>query len=332
MDPIEPDPETEDDFEPEASIERRIEVLTIPPNVQGERADKILARMLADVSREKLAASFEAGEVLRGGMPLKKRSPVSAGEVVDVVLPEPVEVAVEPVEMPLELLYEDEHLVAVNKPAGLVVHPGNGVTGPTLVHGLLHRLGGTLASAGGELRPGIVHRLDRDTTGVILAAKTDLAFHALQKLFAERVVKKHYLALVRGAPDREAGEVREPIGRHPTHRTRMTVRPDGRESHTGWNVEERFAGGKFALIRCALHTGRTHQIRVHLSHLGHPILGDPTYGYRPKKGDPMAFEQVLLHSADTELLHPITHKTLQLHAPPPAAFCEALAALRSWCS
>lgn len=316
----------EEDLPAEEPGEGRIVVITIPPGVDGERADKILSRQLADVSREKLASSFDRAGVVREGLVLKKRTPVFAGEVVTVTLPEPMAITVEPVAMPLELLYEDSHFVAVNKPVGLVVHPGNGVTGPTLVHGLLHRLQGALAPAGGSLRPGIVHRLDRDTTGVILVAKTDEAFHALQRAFANRTVQKEYVALVRGEPGTDSGEIREPIGRHSTHRTRMTVRPDGRDAHTSWRKEERFRG--FTLLRCGLHTGRTHQIRVHLSHLGHPIVGDPTYGYRSRRGDAISSTCVLLHSAHTELSHPVTGDPVKLTAPLPTHFSEVLRRLR----
>ncbi len=305
-------------------------IVEVSADVQAERADKVLARQLAGWSREKLGVSFERGDVRRAGLPLSKRSPVSTGDVLEVRLPEVAVAAVSPVEMPLELLYEDAFLAVVNKPAGLVVHPGNGVTGPTLVHGLLHRLQGALAPAGGTLRPGIVHRLDRDTTGVILVAKQDVAFYRLQAAFAERSVIKEYVALVRGSPALDAGECREPIGRDERVRTRMAVRPDGRPSHTGWRVLERLDG--FTLIGCLLHTGRTHQIRVHLSHLGHPILGDTTYGFRPFVHDPLSvakLSQVLLHSQRTRLAHPLTAEPLDFTAPLPAQFSEILTGLRA---
>lgn len=304
---------------------------TVPPELGGQRADKVLATACAQFSRERLQELFAQEQVFLGAAgtkPLAKKTRLNAGDTLIFTLPQELETSVRPVAMALEILYEDEALVAVNKPVGLVVHPGAGVADQaTLVHGMLAHCEGRLALAGGEQRPGIVHRLDRDTSGIIVLAKTDAAYYQLVKAFAERHTRKVYWALVRRAPAQDSGTIRLPIGRHPVQRHKMAVREDGRSAHTDWQVLERFSGG-YALVQCRIHTGRTHQIRVHLSQMGCPIWGDATYGYRPlNKAEPLT-SQFLLHARELELPHPLSGEPLQLLAEPSAYFAEKLAWLR----
>lgn len=300
---------------------------TAPPEAEGQRADKALAGALADWSRERLQVLFDAGEVMLNGRPAAKRARLASGDVLSVVLPPPEPSGVEPMAVPLPVLHEDEWLVAVDKPAGMVTHPGAGVVPPTLCHALLHHTGGRLARAGGEERPGVVHRLDKDTTGVIVFAKTDEAYYALVRAFAERQTRKEYFALVAGNPDLDAGSLREPIERDLRRRTCMAVRPDGKPAHTDWRVEERL-DGRHCLVHCQIHTGRTHQIRVHLSHAGMPLLGDRTYGYRPRDGETWP-PRVFLHAGRLELPHPGSGETLALQALLPDDFCAWRERLRS---
>jgi len=306
--------------------EDAVEVI-IRAEEDGERADKAVARLFPDISRQRLKATFEAGQVWRAGQTLGRRQRVAAGETIALVPPKEKCVRITPQAMPLDVLYEDAALIAVNKATGLVVHPGNGVAGVTLVEGILHHTGGKLASAGGEERPGVVHRLDRDTSGVILFAKTDMAYYALVRAFAERNLVKEYRALVVGSPPRRAGSIEKPIGRHPVNRVKMAVRPEGRPAHTDWEVLECF-GTRYALLRCRIHTGRTHQIRVHLSDMGTPIWGDTTYGYRRlrlERGVPPHF---LLHAERLVFPHPDDGRKVELKAPLGPAFEASLGFLR----
>lgn len=306
--------------------ENTIEVI-IRDADDGARADKALAKLFPDLSRERLKESFDARQVWRDGELLTRRNKVCAGDRILLVLPEEKSTRVEAVAMKLQVLYEDEALVVVNKAPGIVVHPGNGVHGPTLVHGLLHHTDGQLAKAAGEERPGVVHRLDRDTSGIIVFAKTDSAYYAMVKAFSERNLTKEYLAIVAGAPGAHAGSVKKPIGRHPVNRVKMAIREDGRFAHTDWQVLERF-GDMYSLLRCRIHTGRTHQIRVHLSDLGAPILGDTVYGYRPRRGEPVVPAHFLLHAEHLIFPHPDDERPIELRAPVSKAFDQSLCHIR----
>jgi len=301
--------------------------ITLPAGAGGGRADKALADALPDWSRERLKHLFDDGRVLLNGTIAARRTPVSAGDVFAVQLPPPKSTEVEPLAIPLEILFEDEHVVAVNKPADLVTHPGAGVTPPTLCHALLHHTGGKLARAGGEERPGVVHRLDRPTTGVIVFAKTDEAYYQLVKAFAARLTHKEYTAIVKGVPALDAGSIREPIERDHYHRTRMCVRSDGKSAHTDWRVVERL-NARHAWVHCRIHTGRTHQIRVHLSHLGMPLLGDSTYGYRADQGEKKE-PRLFLHASFLGVPHPITGERLEIRAPRTEMFDQKLDELRN---
>lgn len=308
--------------------ERLIEY-EVPVTVQGERADKVFAASFEDVSRARLQRAFEAGQVTFDGVVIDKRFKLSGPGLLRATLLE-VDVAGGPkaVPIPLDIIYEDASIVVVNKAAGMITHPGSGTGEDTLVHALLHHTGGQLSSVGAPDRPGIVHRLDKETTGLIVVAKTDLAHHRLAVAFSERSTYKRYAALVLGAPRIESGTCREPIGRHPVHRTRMAVQAGGRSAHTDWRVEEVF-GTQAARVACVIHTGRTHQIRVHMSHGKHPLLGDTVYGFKANRLPEVTVPRVMLHAAELRLPHPETGKDLSLQAPLPADFESTQAALRA---
>lgn len=301
------------------------EILTVPAECDGLRADKALAEMLPQTSRSRLQKLIDAGAVTLGGKILSRKTPVAAGAQIAVAFPPEEPTALVPADIPLEILFEDEHVVAVNKAPGIVTHPGAGTADDTLVHALLHRT--ALAPAGGEARPGVVHRLDKETSGVIIFAKTDAAYYALIEKFAARDLDKQYLALTDGAPDLLAGVIRAPIARHPTNRVKMCVSDKGKPARTDWFVEEKF-GNAAALVRCVLHTGRTHQIRVHLASLGHPILGDRTYGKLQARHAGWPIPCVMLHAERLRLAHPITGAELDLHAPLPPDFFNLAEFLR----
>lgn len=300
--------------------------VTVPESGGGKRADRVLADLFPEWSRERLQGCFDAGNVWRDGQLIQKKTRVATGEVLTLVLPVLKPAAANPVAMPLEVLYEDEAVVVVNKESGLVVHPGNGVDEPTLVHGMLHYTGGGLALAGGEERPGVVHRLDRDTSGAIIFAKTDEAYYALTKAFAGRALVKEYLALICGSPKGDSGSIQKAIDRHPVHRVKMAVSPKGRHAHTDWQVLARY-GGRYALLRCRIHTGRTHQIRVHLSDMGCPIWGDTVYGWKPAKGERNPPPRFLLHAWHLIFPHPDGKSRVEVWAKPPEVFSGRLAAL-----
>lgn len=285
----------------------------------GMRADKVLALYLTEFSRAQIQEVFEKEKILIDQKPIKKSYEVQLGDEIQIELPEAKAIAVEPVDLPVEVIYEDEDIVVVNKEAGVVVHPGAGTGSDTLVHRLLYYTQGKLSSMGGELRPGVVHRLDKETSGAIVFAKTNRAYLGLIKAFSNREVDKEYLALVAGGPMLEGGSIREPIDRHPKHRTKMCVREGGRPARTDWKVERRFKDA--SLIRCWLYTGRTHQIRVHLSYcLKCPLIGDVTYGYRLRGNEPLKPERIYLHAEKLGFKHPVTGKALVFEIPLPDDF------------
>ena len=294
------------------------------------RADKALAVGFPDHSRVELQRSFDAGLVLQGGKSIKRSHEVTGGDEISFSIPDAKPSELKAVKIPLDVLYEDKHLLAINKEAGMIVHPGAGTGEDTLVHALLAHCKGQLSGIGGVERPGIVHRLDRETSGVMLVAKNDKAHRGLAEQFSERSLQKEYLALVSGAPALLSGSIKKAIGRNPNHRHKMAVvEPElgGRDAHTDWEVVEKF-GNVAALIRCLIHTGRTHQIRVHLKALGHVLLGDEVYGWksddRLKKQPP----RVMLHAEHLVVAHPVTGKELDLRAPLPKDFKDQLAQLR----
>ena len=312
----------------------RIVELPVPEGVTAGRADKFFAAGCADVSRVRLQRAFAAGQVRFNGQVIDKRFKLTTAGLLRAVLDEPdANAGPVPVEIPLQIVHEDADIVVVNKPAGMVTHPGSGTGEDTLVHALLHHTGGQLSSVGAPERPGIVHRLDKETSGLIIVAKTDLAHHQLAAAFSERRTYKRYTALVCGVPRLAAGSIREPIGRHPTHRTRMAVQANGRDAHTDWSVEARY-NDRAARVSCVIHTGRTHQIRVHMQHLKHPLLGDTTYGFHANRLPGIVVPRVMLHSTELHIQHPVRAQAMQFNAPLPSDFealIQGLAAVDSLC-
>jgi len=313
--------------------------LEVPASCAGERLDRFLAAAQKDLSRSRLQALIREGRVRVGDRPARASQHLRGGERVQVELPEPREVALRPEAIPLAIVHEDAHLLVVDKPAGLVVHPGAGVASGTLVHALLHHAP-AIADVGGAGRPGIVHRLDKQTSGLMVVAKSAAAYRALVEMLRARTVRRRYLAIVWGVPARVNGTVEGAIGRDPRERKRMAVvTRGGKPARTRWRVREPLAGA--ALLEVALDTGRTHQIRVHLAHIGHPVAGDPLYGGRGKVQLSAAAQErslrcaVLealsrqaLHATELEFPHPVTGETMRFTSPPPEDFERALGILR----
>jgi 23S rRNA pseudouridine1911/1915/1917 synthase len=299
---------------------------TVPEGMRSARADKILAAAFPEHSRVALQRALAAGLVSVAGRPIVKDTVVRPGQTISFSLPEAKPTDLKPVGIPLEIVFEDRHLVVVNKPSGMVVHPGVGTGEDTLVHALLAHCAGELSGVGGVERPGIVHRLDRETTGLIVVAKTDAAHRALADQFASRTLTKEYAALVAGSPKAESGMIDRGIARHPVQRHRMTTGEGGRPARTDWKVVERF--GPAAHLTCRIHTGRTHQIRVHLKSIGHSVLGDATYGWKPSPAIP-SVPRVMLHAEHLVVAHPSTGRPLDLRAPLPADFVAMVSLLRA---
>ena len=304
-----------------------LQTYTVPSGIRSLRADKALAIAFPEHSRTALQRAFDAGHVTCRGTVIKRDHSVAGDDVLEFSFPDVVPMEIKGVDIPLDVLFEDKHMLAVNKAAGMVVHPGAATGEDTLVHALLGHCAETLSGIGGVERPGIVHRLDKETTGVIVVAKTDKAHRALADQFATRSLKKFYVALVAGVPQLLSGTINSAIARHPTHRHRMTIGEGGRPARTSWERVETY-GDIAALMRCQIFTGRTHQIRVHLKSLGHPILGDPLYGWKPDPRLPTQPERVMLHAEHLVLTHPITGKELDLRAPLPADFVSMIKVLK----
>jgi 23S rRNA pseudouridine1911/1915/1917 synthase len=296
----------------------------LPAEAAGQRLDAAIARALPEHSRTEIARWIADGRVEVDGRARSKRAAVRGGERVTLRIPPPLPATVEPEDIPLRILYEDAHLLVVDKPPGLTVHPGSGQPTGTLANALVHHIRGLPERLGSD-RPGIVHRLDKDTSGVIVVAKTEVTQRRLSRAFAARRVKKTYLACVHGLPKEDAGTIARRIGRSPVHRTKMTVVEEGgRDAVTHWAVERRLP--RHALLACRPVTGRTHQIRVHLRAIGHPIVGDALYGYRSGVGEKDA-PRLLLHAWRLAFRHPETDEDVRFEAPLPDDFREALDAL-----
>ena len=286
----------------------------------GERVDQFLARTVPDLTRSAVQRLLEEGAVTLGGEPVKKNRKTEAGEVYVVALPDPEPIEATPQNIPLDVVYEDEDVIVVNKPVGMVVHPAPGHPDGTLVNALLHHCGGSLSGVGGELRPGIVHRIDRDTSGLIIAAKNDAAHLALAAQLEDHSLYREYHAIAVGGFREDAGAVDAPVARHPVDRKKMAVdRVNGKNAVTHWRVLERYSG--YTYLKCRLETGRTHQIRVHMAHIGHPLLGDTVYG--AKKPVPGLAGQCL-HAAQLTFTHPATGERVEVQAPLPGWFQAAL--------
>ena len=294
-----------------------METLTLRPGEAqaGRRIDAWLAEAVETLTRSAAARLLEEGLVTSGGRPLTKSYRLTGGETVALVLPEAEPVDLIPQDIPLDIVYEDSDVIVVNKPKGLVVHPAPGHPDGTLVNALLFHCGSSLSGVGGALRPGIVHRIDRDTSGLIIAAKNDLAHQGLAAQLQDHTLARTYQCIVIGNLRQDSGTVNAPIGRHPTDRKRMAVVSGGRTAVTHWQVLDRFAG--YTHLRCRLETGRTHQIRVHMAHLGHPICGDTVYGAR--KPVPGLTGQCL-HAVGLRFIHPRTGEAVELCCPLPEEF------------
>lgn len=273
---------------------------------------------------------MDEGCITLNGRPVKPTHTPRVGEQIHVRIPEPVAAIAQPEQIPLDILFEDEILLVVNKPAGLVVHPAAGHETSTLVNALLHHCRGQLSGIGGVARPGIVHRLDKDTSGCLVIAKTDPAHVALSNQFAGRQTVKIYQAILCGELEKTRGDISAPIARHTSDRKRMSVQDHGREARTSWTLVERLNGATH--VEAVLHTGRTHQIRVHFKHIGHPLLGDLVYGDRQnhKLEDRTHYHapRQMLHAAKLTFTHPRTGKPLTCQAPTPEDFADALSALK----
>ena len=294
--------------------------LTLTADRPGERADALLARLVPDLTRSAAQKLLERGAVtLNGGLARKNDRP-APGDVLEVVLPDPEPIDLVPQDIPLDVVYEDGDVIVVNKPAGLVVHPAPGHPDGTLVNALLYHCGTSLSGINGELRPGIVHRIDRDTSGLIIAAKNDRAHLALAAQLQDHSLARTYEAVAVGGLRKDSGTVDAPIGRHPVDRKKMAVdRKNGREAITHWTVLARYPG--YTHVECRLETGRTHQIRVHLASIGHPLLGDTVYG--AKKPVPGLAGQCL-HARRLRFVHPATGEPVELECPLPDWFQEVL--------
>ena len=290
---------------------------------KNQRLDAFLASSLDGLTRSQATRLIESGEVAVNGKTAGKSYKLAGGEDIAVTLPEPEPVEAVPQDIPLDVVYEDADVIVVNKPSGMVVHPAPGHPDGTLVNALLYHCAGTLSGVGGALRPGIVHRIDRDTSGLIIAAKNDAAHQYLSAQLADHTLARTYECIVVGKLREDRGTVDAPITRHPTDRKRMAVVAGGREAVTHWEVIARYPG--YTHVRCRLETGRTHQIRVHMAYIGHPILGDTVYG--AKKEVPGLTGQCL-HAVGLRFLHPRTHEVVELSCPLPEEFTRMLQKIR----
>ena len=297
---------------------------TAAPADAGQRLDRWLAGQAGAPSRSALQGLMEAGYVRRNGAPANKKDKLAAGDRITLTLPDPQPIEAQPQNIPLDIVYEDDHLLVVNKPKGMVVHPAPGNPDGTLVNALLYHCRGQLSGVGGAIRPGIVHRIDKDTSGLLVVAKDDLTHQGLSEQMAVHAIHRVYHAVVYGNIRQDAGTIEAPIGRDPRDRKRMAVTPgQGKRACTHWQVLERF--GRFTLLACRLETGRTHQIRVHMAHIGHPLAGDPVYGPRSVIRE---LQGQCLHAKELGFRHPVTGQEMRFDSPLPAYFTTFLERLR----
>lgn len=304
---------------------RELRTLSVPEGVAGERIDSALTRVLG-LSRTAVVKLLEDGDITSGGKAMPKSDRVTAGQVIDVLMPAPVNT--DPIPLtPLEgltIVYDDQDIVVIDKPIGCAAHPSPGWTGPTVV-GALMAAGYSISTSGPAERQGIVHRLDVGTSGLMIVAKSDKAFHVLKDAFRNRTVEKIYHAMVQGHMDPTTGTIDAPIDRHPKEDHRFAVMATGKESITHYEVIEFYRG--VSMVKIELETGRTHQIRVHFSALHHPLVGDTTYGADPVLAKSLQMSRPWLHAAELRFAHPITGQALNFHAPYPADLTRSLALL-----
>ena len=297
--------------------------MTLIADISGERLDAFIARSVPELTRSAVQKLLEQGAVTRNGKPGKKNDKLNPGDVIELTIPEPKAVDIVAKEMPLEIVYEDEDVLVINKPKGLVVHPAAGHQEDTLVNGLLYAMGDDLSGINGELRPGIVHRIDKDTSGLLAVAKNDLAHTVLASQLKDHSMARTYEAIVCGSFREDSGTVDAPIGRHPTDRKKMTVTArNSKHAVTHWEVVARYRG--YTHIRCRLETGRTHQIRVHMAHIGHPILGDLVYG---RKKPELGQDSQCLHAGALCFQHPRDGRPVMVFAELPQYFKDVIAKL-----
>ena len=286
----------------------------------GERLDAYVARVCPELTRSAVQKLIEQEAVTRNGKKARKNDRLNIGDTIKLTIPEPKEVDIVAREMPLDIVYEDEDVVVINKPKGLVVHPAAGHQDDTLVNGLLYALGDDLSGINGELRPGIVHRIDKDISGLLAVAKNDLAHTVLASQLKDHSMHRTYEAIVCGSFREDSGTVNAPIGRHPTDRKKMAVTMrNSKEAVTHWEVVRRYRG--YTHIRCKLETGRTHQIRVHMAHIGHPILGDTVYGHKKSE---LGQDSQCLHAGALCFAHPRDGRPVMVFAPLPDYFKEVI--------
>ena len=298
--------------------------MILTADIPGERLDAFLARCAENMSRSAAQKLIEEDLVKRNGKPGKKNDRLNIGDTIEYCIPEPKEVDIVATEMKLDIVYEDEDLLVINKPKGLVVHPAAGHQDDTLVNGLLYALGDDLSGINGELRPGIVHRIDKDTSGLLAVAKNDYAHTFLASQLKDHSMARTYEAIVCGSFREDHGTVDAPIGRHPSDRKKMCVTErNSKHAVTHWEVVARYRG--YTHIRCKLETGRTHQIRVHMAHIGHPILGDTVYG---RKKPELGRDSQCLHAGALCFTHPRTGQPVMVFAPMPRYFEEVIEKLK----
>lgn len=304
--------------------EQKVE-LTVAEEMSGKRLDSVLAGMMPEYSRSFIQKLFENGSITVGGDPCsEKKRKAAAGDIVEITIPQPERLEVEAEDIPLDIVYEDDELLVVDKPAGMVVHPAPGNHSGTLVNALMYHCGDALSSINGVIRPGIVHRIDKDTSGLLMVAKTDRAHNALSAQLAEHSITRRYKAIVHSNIKEDEGTVDKPIGRDPGNRLRnAVVYTNSKNAVTHYRVLERFGG--FTLVEAVLETGRTHQIRVHMAYIRHPLLGDTLYG--PAKNRYGAKRQ-MLHAGVLGFVHPVTGEYMEFNSPLPQDFEDVLAKLR----
>lgn len=304
--------------------ENELQRLTVSPEDAGVRIDKYLAEQLPDITRSYLQKLLKDGSVQMNGKPVKASTKTAVGAVIALTIPEPEEPEILPENIPLDILYEDSDVILINKPKNMVVHPAAGHYTGTLVNALMYHCRGDLSGINGVLRPGIVHRIDKDTTGVLIVCKNDRAHNALAEQLKEHSITRKYRAIVCGNLKEDEGTVDAPLGRHPQDRKKMAiVRSGGKRAVTHYRVLERF--GNYTYIECRLETGRTHQIRVHMASLGHPLLGDEIYG---RAKSPFKLEGQTLHAMVLGFIHPTTGEYMEFEAPLPEYFEKLLEKLR----
>jgi len=299
------------------------EIINISAQESGERIDALLARLIDGISRNSAQRMLEDGLVTLNGQPVKKNYKCRSGDQFEVVMPEPESTELIAQDIPLDIVYEDTDLIVINKPRGMVVHPAAGHPDGTLVNALLWHCGDSLSGIGGERRPGIVHRIDKDTSGLLVVAKNDFAHQGLSLQLSDHSLCRQYEAIVRGGMKEDSGSIDAPIGRHPVDRKRMAINDkNGKQAVTHWHVIARYRG--YTHIGCQLETGRTHQIRVHMASRGHTLLGDYTYGApSPEKG----LSGQCLHARRLKFIHPRSGQLIELESPLPEYFTDVISKL-----